>query len=119
MVFQLRHRDGSLDPYSSGTLVAPDGGTTHLAVDDFSIEALDEWRSPHSGASYPMGWRVRVPSAGLELELQPLLRDQELGLSFVYWEGAVEVGGSFDGASVAGQGYVEMTGYLEAMGGQF
>lgn len=119
MVFQLRHRDGSLDPFSSGTLVAPDGSTTHLALDDFSIEALDAWRSPHSGASYPMGWRIRVPSADLELELQPLLRDQELGLSFVYWEGAVEVGGSFGGAAVTGQGYVEMTGYLEAMGGQF
>lgn len=119
MVFQLRHRDGSLDPYSSGTMVAPDGSTSHLALEDFSIEALDNWTSPHSGASYPMGWRIRVPGVDLVLDLQPFLRDQELGLSFVYWEGAVAVAGSFGGAAVAGQGYVEMTGYLEAMGGQF
>lgn len=119
MVFQLRHRDGSIDPYSSGTLVAPDGSVRHLSREEFSIEMQDEWRSPHSGASYPMGWVIRVPSADLELELQPLLRDQELDLSFIYWEGAVQVLGRQAGAAVNGQGYVEMTGYAEAMGGQF
>ncbi len=26
------------------------------------------WKSPHTGGTYPSGWRVRVPSAGLDLD---------------------------------------------------
>src|SRR5690606_3972586 len=43
MVFELRRDDGSRDPFSSGTLIAPDGSTTHLSQSDFAIEVLDEW----------------------------------------------------------------------------
>ena len=37
--------------------------------------------------------------------------DQELNLSFRYWEGAVSVQGTSGGNAVAGHGYVELTGY--------
>ena len=30
-----------------------------------------------------------------------------------YWEGAVDVTGTRDGASIGGRGYVELTGYAE------
>ena len=119
MLFQLRSLDGSIDPYSSGTLIGPGGETTRLARDDFAIETLDTWQSPHSGAEYPMGWRIRIAQAELELEVRPYLEDQELRLSFTYWEGAVQVQGQFGGMAVRGQGYVELTGYAEPMGGQF
>lgn len=119
MLFQLRSLDGSIDPYSSGTLIGPGGETTHLALDDFAIETLDTWQSPHSGAEYPMGWRIRVAQAELELEVRPYFEDQELRLSFTYWEGAVQVQGQLGGMAVRGQGYVELTGYAEPMGGQF
>lgn len=119
MLYQLRQADGSIDPYSSGTWIAPDGSLTHLSVEDFEIEAQDEWRSPHSGATYPMGWVLRIPRLNLELEISPYLEDQELNLAFIYWEGASRVSGSLDGVAVGGQGYVEMTGYAESLGGQF
>ena len=51
--------------------------------------------------------RVAVPAAGVRLEVRPLLQDQELRLSVVYWEGAVEA----VGGGLTGSGYLELTGY--------
>ncbi|MCW5879085.1 MAG: hypothetical protein KIS80_09510 [Anaerolineales bacterium] len=119
MVFELRREDGSRDPYSSGTLIHPDGSTTHLDESDFSVQVLGEWRSPHSGASYPMGWRILAPALQLELELQPFMHDQEMNMRTIYWEGAVRISGSLAGQPVHGAGYVELTGYAEAFDGDF
>ena len=119
MLYQVRREDGNVDPFSSGTLVSPDGKTASLALRDFSVETQDTWRSPHSGAIYPMGWKVRIPSANLEIELSPHLVDQELNLSFIYWEGAVRISGHQGGEAVGGNGYVEMTGYAQPFAGDF
>jgi predicted secreted hydrolase len=114
MLYRLRRTDGSADPSSSGTAIAPDGASRHLARADFQLQDLDFWQSPASGARYPARWRVRVPAEGLELEVTPLLADQELDVSFRYWEGAVGIEGTRRGRPVRGRGYVEMTGYEPA-----
>jgi predicted secreted hydrolase len=119
MAFQLRRGDGQPDGFSSGSVVAPDGTSRTLAPDDFTITPTGEWRSPETGGVYPAGWRIEVPSAGLDLTVTPLLADQENRLSFTYWEGAVEVAGMASGTPVAGRGYVELTGYTGSMQGQF
>jgi predicted secreted hydrolase len=119
MLFLLRREDGQLDPFSSGTLIAPDGQTRSLSAADFQIEPTGEWRSPRSGATYPSGWEISIPSADLSLTLEPRLKDQELNLSFTYWEGAVRVSGERAGAPLDGAGYVELTGYAQSMQGQF
>jgi predicted secreted hydrolase len=119
MLYTLRHSDGSLDPYSSGTLIAPDGSIQHLKLSDFNIQVERTWRSPNSGAVYPAAWKLQVPSAGLDLEASPYLADQELRVSFTYWEGAVRVQGTHNGQAVSGSGYVELTGYAASMQGQF
>lgn len=119
MLFQLRGTDGSVDPYSSGNWIKPDGTSQTLAREDFSIEVLDTWKSPHSGAVYPSRWRVSLPLAQLELEVKPVIADQELNVSYSYWEGAVSVSGTLAGAPVEGRGYVELTGYAGSMGGDF
>jgi predicted secreted hydrolase len=111
MLYQIRRADGSVDPFSSGTLIAPDGTTQQLALDDFLIDAQGTWHSPHSNADYPMGWSIQFPEANLELALEPFLEDQELNLATIYWEGAVRITGTHNGAAVSGVGYVEMTGY--------
>ena len=111
MAYQLRRADGTADPLSAGTLVAADGGVTPLAGADYAIEPLGSWRSPETGRTYPSGWRLTLPAEGLELEVEPLLPDQELAHSFVYWEGAVRARGSARGEAVTGRGYVELTGY--------
>jgi predicted secreted hydrolase len=119
MVFQLRKEDGSIDPFSSGTFVAPDGSTRHLGRDEFEIRVEDTWQSPNTGATYPVGWTIIVPAADIVLEIEPYLVDQELTLSYAYWEGAVMVEGERAGRAVSGSGYVEMTGYAGSMQGQF
>ncbi len=119
MLFQLRKEDGSTDPFSSGTFIAVDGQTTHLAHEDFEIAVGDTWRSLRSGAEYPSQWELRVPSLDLILALEPHLSDQELNVFFVYWEGAVRIAGTRAGNAVVGNGYVEMTGYAASMQGQF
>jgi predicted secreted hydrolase len=119
MVFQLRKEDGSIDPFSSGTFVAPDGGTRNLGRDEFEIRVEDTWQSSHTGATYPARWTVTVPTVALTLEIEPHLADQELTVSYAYWEGAVRVEGKRFDQAVRGNGYVEMTGYAGSMQGQF
>jgi predicted secreted hydrolase len=114
MLYRLRHQDGTADPASSGTLIAPGGGSRPLALAGFRIENSGEWRSPRSGARYPASWRVHVPGEDLDLQVRPLLADQELDVSFRYWEGAVGIEGTHRGRKVEGRGYVELTGYAGA-----
>ncbi len=109
MVAQVRREAGA--PVSFGVLVSPDGASTLLEPAAIGLAPLATWRSPRSGASYPSGWRLSSPDGGFELELQPYLKDQELPLSIIYWEGAVSAVGTLDGRNVRGDGYVELTGY--------
>jgi predicted secreted hydrolase len=115
MFFEIRQADGSRDASSSGTLVAADGRTRRLAAGDVETTVLARWTSPRSGASYPARWRLRVPSEELELDVEPLVADQEMRTSFTYWEGAVRLTGARRGAAVTGNGYVELTGYARSM----
>ena len=65
-----------------------------------------------------MGWRIAVPSFGIALTLQPVMKNQELvtnsSTHVTYWEGAVDAAGTFGNVAVNGRGYVEMTGYERA-----
>jgi len=117
MFYRLRRADGTADPASSGTLVFPDGRSHHLSAGDLQIEVVNHWTSQASRARYPSEWQIAAPSLALSLHLAPQLFDQELmtnrSTQVTYWEGAVGVTGRFHGAAVAGQGYVELTGYAE------
>lgn len=119
MLFQIRRSDGSIDPYSSATIILENGHTISLSSEQFSMEARETWKSPHSEARYPIDWVINIPSQQIELRIQAVIEDQELNHSFVYWEGAVWVEGSIQGLSVSGMGYIEMTGYAASMEGQF
>jgi predicted secreted hydrolase len=118
MVYRLRRGDGTVDPHSSGTLVAADGTTTRLHRDDVEIEALKWWTSPATGGHYPVRWRLRVPAHEIDLEVNGLLPSCELDGSsttgVIYWEGPVEAAGS-----ALGEGYVELTGYAGSLEGRF
>lgn len=111
MYYRLRREDGSADPLSEGIWVDPEGRSRLLSLAQVELEALDEWRSGLDGTSYPSRWSLRVPPLGLSLEIKPIVPDQEMELTFRYWEGAVSVEGVRDGEPVEGVGYVELTGY--------
>jgi predicted secreted hydrolase len=123
MVYQIRKDEnqtkGLIDPNSSGTIVFEDGSTTHLNFQDFEIIVQDIWRSPHSDAVYPARWKLDIPSAGISLTAEPYLADQEIDLSFTYWEGAIKIEGIINGQNVSGSGYAELTGYAGSMAGEF
>jgi predicted secreted hydrolase len=115
MLFVIREAEGGVSPTSSGTLVFSDGRTLPIRHGQFQIVATDRWRSPRSGAVYPIGWRISIPALGIDLRLTERLRDQELltaaSTGVNYWEGSVAVTGRSGSSSVSGFGYVEMTGY--------
>ena len=108
MLFELRHKDGSVDPYSSGTYIGVDGSARHLTSRDFTLRPLETWQSPKTQGRYPIAWSIHIPSLHLDLQCRALLHDQELAGSrgAKYWEGAVDYSGSQHGV-----GYLEMTGY--------
>ncbi len=119
MLYGLRRPDGSYDPNANGTYVKADGTRMPLSPSDYTIEVLDRWKSPSSGADYPAKWRITVPKLGLEANVTPYLANQELqtdnSARVTYWEGAVNVDAQIQGKPVAGEGYVELTGYAGAL----
>ena len=118
MLFEIRRADGTREPLSAGTYIAPDGTLIHLAAGDWTLDVTDTWTSPTSGGEYPAGWHISVPSIGLELTGRPQMANQELNVSTVYWEGAVAFEGTRDGAPISAEGYIELTGYAGSMEGR-
>jgi predicted secreted hydrolase len=107
MVYRWRDAEGR-QRWRNGTVRGPDGAArTGLAP---VFEPLGQWRSPRSGATYPIAMRVSV--AGRSLELQPMFDDQELdarsSTGTIYWEGAVSV---LEAGRRVGRGHMELTGY--------
>jgi predicted secreted hydrolase len=115
MLYSLRDKSGAIDPASEGTWVKADGTSERLAPGSFSISATGSWHSAGSGATYPAGWHIIIPSHRADLTVSPAMADQELRLSRMgaldYWEGACTNRGSVGGKAVTGVGYTELTGY--------
>ena len=119
MLYNIRQKDGSAGAFSNGTVIRPDGTTRQLKAGDFKIQVNANWKSPHSGGTYPAAWTVTIPSENLTLQIKPLIADQELNLSIIYWEGAVQITAQKNGVKVNGKGYVELTGYAQSLAGNF
>jgi predicted secreted hydrolase len=113
----VRDTDGSY-PLIYGTVVNADGQARHLDRADLAVEVTARWSSPSTGADYPAGWTIELPREGLEIRLAPTVAAQELDTrattGVVYWEGSQRVDATRDGIQVAGEAYVELTGYAPA-----
>jgi len=118
MLYRLRNADGSPNPFSAGTLVAPDGTARHLAAADFEFAPTGTWQSPATQARYPVRWRVAVPSAAIAGELAARVDaceiDGRVSTGTVYWEGPARLSGS-----APGSGYLELAGYATSMATRF
>ncbi len=117
MLYRLRHKDGSVDPYSSGSYVDAAGKTTFLSVADFIMTpATETWTSPATKASYPMRWRISVPRFKIAFDVTTPLKTQQLTnkVGPSYWEGVIDINGARDNVPMRGSGYLEMTGYADA-----
>lgn len=109
MAFRIRDKEGRTY-WAGGALRATDGRVRVLKPEDVSFESARRWRSPRTGAEYPVAMRLRA--GGLYLELEPLMDDQELdsraSTGTIYWEGAVRARAA---GKLQGSGYLELTGY--------
>jgi len=118
MLYQMRLRDGGIDPTSSGTLVAADGSSRHLRSTDYELTPKRWWTSKATGGRYPIAWDVVVRALDLRLEVSTPLERQELEISpIAYWEGMIDAKGTRAGKPVRGEGYIELTGYAGALVG--
>ena len=101
MLFVVRDPAGAV--LVGGSLSTPECETKEIT--EYKVTPLGTWVSPHTGCSYPMGWRIEA--AGTTLDVTPVMNDQELFTSHpIYWEGAATVSGG-----ATGRAYVELTGY--------
>jgi predicted secreted hydrolase len=116
MAYQIRDKAGRKF-WAGGTLRAADGSTHALSPDSVSFTPLRWWRSPHTGARYPVA--MRVDAGDVHLTLVPMMDDQEFdsraSTGAVYWEGAVTATDATSKTTPLGRGYLELTGYLQRL----
>ena len=83
--------------------------------EEVRFSAGTRWRSPATGARYPVLWQVQSPAG--QHTVRALVDAQEMdnrsSTGTVYWEGLSEL---LDGQGRRiGLGYLEMTGYAGAL----
>ncbi|MEO8184637.1 MAG: polyprenyl synthetase family protein, partial [Deltaproteobacteria bacterium] len=95
------------------TIVVDSDGVRH-ECSDAELEECRSWRSTRSFIEYPIGFRLRIPSAGVLLNIDADFADQEV-LTVIadpgFWEGRVRVTGFVRGSSVRGRGWVDCKGF--------
>ena len=110
----VRAADGSY-PLIYGTWINGDGDYDRIDGSEIQLTPTGEWTSPHTGATWPSGWELAIPTRGLRVTITPDVKDQELDTrattGVIYWEGSNVVRGSLDGRPLRGDAYVELTGY--------
>lgn len=116
MLYRLRRRDGSLEPWSAAAWIDAQGRVETVRLGkQVTLQPGRLWTSPKTGASYPVTWQIRWPARDLALQLTTLIDDQEIDTITPntpdYWEGACTVSGTLAGKPVTGDAYLEMTGY--------
>lgn len=113
MAFQMRDLKGAI-LWAGGTRVLADGTILKLGREAVAFQANTTWKSPRTGALWPVGTTLKV---GDEVfEIRPWFNDQELDSSrstgVIYWEGAVDI---VRNQQRLGRGYLELTGYAKSI----
>jgi predicted secreted hydrolase len=119
MLYFIRDASGNVLSTYVGYIDAS-GKDSLIPATSMKSTALGTWTSPHTGITYPSGWRLAIddPHLRATLTIIPQLKDQELTAykttGNVYWEGAVNISGQMAGEPITGSGYVELTGYSKS-----
>jgi predicted secreted hydrolase len=108
--FVLRRKDGS-PLWAGGSWRAAGSAASSFGPQQLQWTPGRRWRSPASGASYPVEWQLATPAGNFSV--RALLDAQELdsrgSTGSIYWEGLSELLDA--GGRRVGLGYLEMTGY--------
>jgi predicted secreted hydrolase len=111
MAFRIRDAAGDT-LYAHASLRDAGGHLTRFGPGEVGFTPLRRWTSPRNGAQYPVQMEIRVGPN--RIETAPVADDQEISarrpLPVSYWEGLVAIRGT-----LAGRGYLELTGYAGAL----
>ncbi len=110
MFYVLRGSDNKATDYSYIAVIDTDSQKKSFPFHVAQIKIKKFWESP-LGNRYPSGWQIQSQTLQLNIEIEPILENQELNLAITYWEGAVRLQGRHKGKPVTGFGYTELTGY--------
>ena len=116
--FHLRRKNGGA--LWAGGSFRPAGGKVQVfGADLVQFEPLRFWTSSHTQTRYPVAWRVQTPAG--RYEVHALVDEQELdsraSTGAIYWEGLSELRriDTSGRSQRVGSGYLEMTGYANAL----
>lgn len=108
MIFELFDRRGQ--PVERMGTYVRDGRVHALGEEQIALKSAGSWKSPASGVSYPLDWSISIPSKGVQLKADAVVRESEFDARTttlnVYWEGAIKLSGSHGGV-----GFMELSGY--------
>jgi predicted secreted hydrolase len=123
--FRLRTKEGGT-LWAGGSLRAAGSSQAEIfGPEDVIFTPQRHWKSPASGASYPVQWSVQIRRAGspatepvlARYTVNAVIDNQELdsrqSTGAIYWEGLSELLDSR--GTVVGRGYLEMTGYASLL----
>ncbi|MEC7764458.1 MAG: lipocalin family protein [Pseudomonadota bacterium] len=112
-----RHHDRPTGQTHAATTVLFDGDQPIALPQGHEATPLKVWRSPATGARYPVQWSIHVPDLALDLTLSPRIEDQELPLpgGLSVWEGAATFEGTLDGHIIEGRARMELAGYAAVL----
>jgi predicted secreted hydrolase len=112
--FRLRDKDGNA-LWDGGSFRSAQGALYTFSRGEVVFKPGRRWKSPLTQATYPVEWRVRTPADFYTV--RAVIDNQELdsraSTGAIYWEGLSELIDS-NGKRV-GSGYLEMTGYAQAL----
>jgi geranylgeranyl pyrophosphate synthase/predicted secreted hydrolase len=78
-----------------------------------TFEPSEWWQSSQTFVEYPIRWTLKIPGAGLELDVKAAFKDQEVMTLIAknsFYEGRVHVEGTRKGKPIQGLGFVERSG---------
>jgi predicted secreted hydrolase len=114
MAYRMRRKDGAQDVFSTLAWVSANGVVTQLPSAKFEMKTLRTWKSPVTGANYPVSVEVKTYETNgatpVSFTLEPLAQNQELaGGGIAYWEGACRM--RDEAGHEIGSAFLELTGY--------
>ena len=89
-------------------------GVPPRLVGDVRLTEKRRWLSRRTVISYPLEWRIEIPSLSIDLDFAPAADDQEMpvfGIINGIWEGTGAVAGTVAGEPVSGRAWLELYGY--------
>jgi len=119
MLYRLRRRDGSPNPNATGSIIDSEGNVRLIQKVEYELEETAWWTSPETDARYPVEWRITIPGDDTDLRIASVFNEQEMRMTRYtgasYYEGAINVEGTWQGQPATGRGYMELVGYSRAM----